>query len=148
MLCSKCGSEMGASEGVCGQCGSTPSTVPAGSSGDLAVINERRWAMGAHLSGFAGAIIPVPGVNIIAPVVIWQMKKDSPYIAQAAMEAANFQIAVTAYLLVAGLSMFVLIGFLLMPILGLAALVLMIMAAVKANNGEQYTYPYIFRVLK
>lgn len=146
MLCSKCGSEMGASEGVCGQCGSTPSTVPAGSSGDLTVINERRWAMGAHLSGLAGGLFP--GLNIVAPVVIWQMKKDSPYIAQAAMEAANFQIAVTAYLIVAGLSMFVLIGFLLTPLLGLAAFVLMILAAVKANNGEQYTYPYIFRVIK
>lgn len=102
--------------------------------------------MGAHLSGLVGTMIPFG--NIVAPVVIWQMKKDSPYIAEAAMEAANFQIAASAYLIVAGLSMFVLIGFLLTPLLGLAIFVLMIMAAVKANNGEQYRYPYIFRVLK
>lgn len=146
MLCSKCGSNMGDSERFCGQCGSTTDSLPAGASGDLAVVNERQWAMGAHLSGLAGMLIPFG--NIVAPVVIWQMKKDSPYIAEQAMEAANFQIAATAYGIVAGLSCFLLIGFLLAPLLALAVFVLMIMAAVKANNGERYSYPYIFRVLK
>ncbi len=43
--------------------------------------------------------------------------------------------------------MFVLIGLLLMPILGLVNIVLVIIASVKANNGERYRYPFALRVI-
>ncbi len=59
----------------------------------------------------------------------------------------NFQIALTAYMLVAGLLCLVLIGFLLLPVIGIGGLVLMIMAAIKAKDGENYRYPFIFRLL-
>ena len=108
--------------------------------------DERTMAMVCHLAAFAGVVIPFG--NIIGPLVVWLLKKDSsPYIDYHGKEALNFQIAATVYTLVAILSMMVLIGFVLAPVVGIAVLVLTIIAAIKAKNGEQYRYPYIFRLL-
>ena len=43
---------------------------------------------------------------------------------------------------------FVLIGLLLMPLVGIANLVLCIIAGIKANNGESYRYPFALRLIK
>jgi uncharacterized Tic20 family protein len=99
-----------------------------------------------HLLGLVGYVIPFG--NIVAPLVLWQMKKEgSPYIDYHGKEAVNFQIALTVYIFIAALSIMVLIGIVLAPLVGIAGLVLMIMAAIKAKDGENYRYPFIFRVL-
>lgn len=108
--------------------------------------DEKTMAMFCHLSGLVGYIIPFG--NIIAPLIIWQMKKEgSAYIDYHGKEALNFQIALTIYLVIAALSMFVLIGIVLVPLIGIAGLVLMIMAGIKAKDGENYRYPFIFRLV-
>lgn len=113
---------------------------------NTASSDERTMAMLCHLAAFAGVVIPFG--NIIGPLVIWLIKKDSsPYIDYHGKEALNFQIAFTIYMLISLLLMMVLIGFILLPVLGIAGLVLMIIAAIKAKDGEQYRYPYIFRLL-
>ena len=48
----------------------------------------------------------------------------------------------------ATLSAFVLIGLGLMPLVGIANLVLCIIAGIKANNGEAYRYPFALRLIK
>jgi uncharacterized Tic20 family protein len=48
-------------------------------------------------------------------------------------------------MLVAALSMFVLIGFILLPVVALATLIMTIVGAIRANNGEQYRYPLTIR---
>lgn len=44
--------------------------------------------------------------------------------------------------------MFVAIGIVLFPILMLAVLILIILAAVRANEGKAYRYPFIWRPIK
>jgi len=113
---------------------------------NTASSDDRTMAMLCHLSAFAGVVIPFG--NIIGPLVIWLLKKDSsPYIDYHGKESLNFQIAFTIYMIVALLLMMVLIGFILAPILGIGGLVLMIMAAIKAKDGEEYRYPFIFRLI-
>ena len=108
--------------------------------------DEKTMAMFCHLSGLVGYIIPFG--NIIAPLIIWQMKKESSaYIDYHGKEALNFQIALTIYIVVAVLLMMVLIGFVLAPVIGIGGLVLMIMASIKAKDGENYRYPFIFRLI-
>lgn len=108
--------------------------------------DEKTMAMFCHLSGLVGYIIPFG--NIVAPLIIWQMKKESSaYIDYHGKEAVNFQIALTVYMVIAALSIFVLIGFVLAPLIGIAGLVLMLMASIKAKDGENYRYPFIFRLL-
>lgn len=105
----------------------------------------QQWGMFAHLSALVGFVIPFG--NIIGPVVVWQLKKDMPFVADQGKEALNFQITVTIAAAVCFLLMFVFIGMLLLPVVGIAALVLTIIAGVKANGGERYRYPFALRLV-
>ena len=107
---------------------------------------DRSWCIGLHLSGLAGIIFGWALAHIIAPLIIWLIKRaDSPVIDATGKEVLNFQISYSIYLAVAGLLCFVFIGFLLFPVLFVAWLTLIIVAAVKTSNGEVYRYPGIIR---
>ena len=105
------------------------------------------WAMIAHLSTFAGHLIPFG--NIVGPLIVWAIKKDEmPFVNDQGKEALNFQITMTVALIVAGLSVFVLIGFVLFPVVYLFDLIMTIIAAIKANEGVAYRYPLSIRLVK
>ena len=118
--------------------------VPGGVSQDA-----KTWAMICHLSSFAGYVIPVPGINILAPFLVWNLKKDSdPYIDINGKEAINFNITWAIAALVSGLSIFCVVGVLLLPIVIIAGIVLVIIATIKASGGEYYRYPLTIRFMK
>ncbi|MBK9670306.1 MAG: DUF4870 domain-containing protein [Thermomonas sp.] len=112
----------------------------------------------AHLSALLGGLLTsvIGGWGFfLGPLVIWLMKKDTmPFVADQAKEALNFNITVSAiFLLLLILSFLTLgIGFLItvpiMLVVGLGALVLVIMAAIKANEGVAYRYPFAIRLVK
>ncbi|MDD5458740.1 MAG: DUF4870 domain-containing protein, partial [Phycisphaerae bacterium] len=97
------------------------------------------WAMFCHLGALAGYIIPFG--NILLPLVFWLMKKDQyPFTDNQGKEALNFQITVTIAAIVAWLSIFICIGVVLLPAVGIANIVFIIIAAIKSNAGEAYKY--------
>ena len=104
--------------------------------------------MVCHLSALAGFLIPFG--NIVGPLIVWLIKRaEMPLVDVHGKEALNFQITVTIAIAVCIPLMFVLIGIPLMFIVGLGALILTIMAAVKVSNGElDYQYPFALRLLK
>ena len=104
--------------------------------------------MFCHLAALAGFIVPFG--NIIGPLIIWQVKKDTmPLVDQHGKEALNFQITVSLAVAVCLLLMLVLIGFFLLYVVGIGALVLTVIAAIKVSNGEfNYKYPFAIRLLK
>lgn len=107
----------------------------------------RKWALLAHLSGFLGGLIPMG--NLIGPLLIWQLKKDAhPFIDDQGKEAMNFQITVTIAALICAALMLILIGLLLIWVVVIGAVVLMIIAAIKANEGQAYRYPFCWRIIK
>ena len=109
--------------------------------------DEKMWGMLCHLSTFA-AFIGVPFGNIIAPLIIWLIKKEeSPFVDHHGKEALNFQISMTIYSIVAALLCFVFVGFILLPVVIIADIVLTIIASVRANAGEMYVYPYTIRFI-
>lgn len=128
----------------------TPPPAPSGTPG----AEERQWGMFAHLSALAGLIIPFG--NLIGPLIIWLVKKDTmPFVADQAKEALNFHITVSAICVVLGILGFVLafivIGFLFFPLIGLiglGALVLSVIGGLKANEGTAYRYPFSVRLIK
>lgn len=84
----------------------------------------------------------------LGPLVIWIVKKDqSSFVDYHGREYFNFLISYTVYALVAGLLTFVLIGFLLLPIVGVAGFIFTIIAAIKAFEGEEYRFPFVFKIL-
>ena len=109
--------------------------------------DDRTWGMVAHLSSFVGLLIPFG--SIVAPLVIWLVKKDqSVFIAENAKEALNFNITVGIAALVCWILVFVLIGVLLGGVLAIYWLVMIILAAIKANEGSIYRYGLTIRFVK
>lgn len=130
-----------------------PSAHPSGVSAD-----QRQWAMFAHLSAIAGAVL-TSGVGgwgtFLGPLIIWLVKKDTmPFVDDQAKEALNFNITLAIVGVVLLLLTLVTFGFgalLTVPIgilVGIAWLVFTIIAAVKANEGERYRYPFTLRLIK
>jgi len=108
--------------------------------------DQRLWGMLAHLSALSGFVIPFG--NLIGPFLIWQIKKNTmPFVDDQGKEALNFQITVSIAAVISWVLIFVLIGFLLLLLVGLAALVLTILAGLKANSGETYRYPFALRLI-
>jgi len=114
--------------------------------------------MFAHLSVLLGGLLSsaIGGWGyFIGPLVIWLVKKDTlPFVADQAKEALNFAITVSAIFVVLWILTVVTLGIgglltvPLMLIVGITALVLTIIAAVRSNNGEAYRYPLTLRLIK
>ncbi len=103
--------------------------------------DERLLAMLIYVTSFF--------TTIIGPIIIWLIKREeSAFIDFHGKEYLNFVISYFVYGIVATISMVILIGFLLAPLVGIAAFVFTIIAAVKAYNGEMYRIPLIFRLIK
>src|SRR5882757_4496667 len=114
----------------------------------------RTWNMLCHLSALAGFVIPFG--HILGPLIVWQIKKNEfPSVDIHGKAALNFQITVTIAVFVGGFAAAILafigIGFLLIPLVmlvGLAGLILAIIAGIKASNGEDYKYPWSLELVK
>ena len=106
---------------------------------------ERTLAALTHLSGLSGYIIPFGGV--IVPIIIWMVKKDSPVISTIAKQAILLNFIV--FVLICG-SFLLWLTVILIPlallawlVLGLIAIILPIVGALKAADGIYYRYPVI-----
>lgn len=114
--------------------------------------DARMWGMIAHLAGLAFLLPVLPAIgSIVGPLIVWLIKKEQyPFVDDQGKEALNFQITMFIYGVVAGLLMFICIGFILLPIVVIADIVFTIIAAIKANDGVRYRYPkgLIFRFIK
>jgi len=120
-------------------------TQDAGTDGPNA--DERQWGMFAHLAALGGFIVPFG--NIIGPLIIWQIRKtDMPFAAEQGKEALNFQITVSIAVAICLILSIILIGLLLLPVVGIGALVFTIIAAIQANQGVSYRYPINWRLVK
>jgi uncharacterized Tic20 family protein len=100
-----------------------------------------------HASALLGLFFHFLG-HVLGPLIIWLLKRgDSPEIDRYGKESLNFQISMLIYDAVAAILCAVLIG---IPILiGLWVLntVLVIVASVKAGQGEFYRYPFTIRFI-
>jgi uncharacterized Tic20 family protein len=109
--------------------------------------DERTWAMVAHLAALGFFIVPFG--NILGPLVVWLAKRDhSTFVALHAKEALNFNITFLIGALVCGVLLVFSIGILLGAMLFVFWLVMTIIAALKANEGAAYRYPFTVRLVK
>ena len=108
--------------------------------------DEKMWGMLCHLSALAGFVIPFG--NIIGPLVIWMLKKDEfPHVNDQGKESLNFQISLMIYIIAAAILIIIAVGILLLIFLAVYGLVMIIIASLKANEGEKYRYPFTIRLI-
>jgi uncharacterized Tic20 family protein len=115
----------------------------------------RTWNMLCHLSALAG-FIGIPLGNVLGPLLVWQIKKNEiPSVDIHGKASLNFQITVILALLVSlvagAILSFICIGFIFFIIAGgiaLCGLIFAIIAGIKANNGEDFKYPYSLELVK
>lgn len=100
--------------------------------------DEKTWGMLAHLGGlFLGFVAPL--------VVLLGKGTESPYTRAQAVEALNFQITLAIAYVVAFISIIVLVGVVLLPLVAIGHVVFGILASVAAGRGELYRYPLNLR---
>ncbi len=117
----------------------SPST-PASSSA-LITQDEKLWAMLAHLAGLLGYVGGI--LQYVAPLVIYLVYKDkSRFVAFHALQSLYFQLAVLVASIALGAVAIATcgIGAGLLVALGVGAIVYVIVAAIKANQGEWFEY--------
>jgi len=121
---------------------------PAGPPPKLSDQEARQWATFCHLAALAAYVIsPIGG--IVGALVVWLIKKDqSAFVDEQGKESLNFQITVAVGFLICIPLVFILIGILLAIALGIFNLVMIIVAAIKANSGEHWRYPISIRFIK
>jgi uncharacterized Tic20 family protein len=119
----------------------TPTGYPGAYDGPEPDQDSKTMALLAHLLGIL--------LGIIGPLIIWLMKKDtSPFVNDQGKEAMNFQIVLLLGYLVGGFTTFLCIGVIILPLVWLGGIVFSILAAMKANQGIAYRYPFNIRLIK
>lgn len=102
---------------------------------------------------FDGTLVAVSYIStlvtlLIVPILIWVLKRDEGgETEQGLRDVMNYGISYSIYLAISSLLMFVLIGFVTTPIIGIALIVFSIYAAVKAAGGERWKPPFTLNLL-
>src|SRR5688572_2627923 len=105
-------------------------SVPA----PMSPSDEKLWSTLVHLGGlFFGFLAPLVGYLVL--------KDRGPFVRAHTATALNFQLTLLIAYLVGGILTIVFIGFLILFAAYVLNIVFCIIAAVKANKGEWYTYP-------
>lgn len=124
-----------------------PSAAPG--SGPTPTNDEKNLAMLAHLTGGLGAVLS-GFLGPLGPAIIWVIKKDeSAFVAEQAREALNFQITLLIIYAVATVLALVTcgIGFLLIIVPWVLALIFCIISSLAVSKGESYRYPFNIRLI-
>ena len=107
--------------------------VPATGTGALDTVDGKTIAMVTHLAGIFFGFIPA--------LIVFLVKSNDPFVRHHAAQALNFEITLIIAYTVAAISIIVLIGLLLLPLVFFASIAIHIVAALAANRGEYYKIP-------
>ncbi|MEO8043688.1 MAG: DUF4870 domain-containing protein [Spartobacteria bacterium] len=119
-----------------------PPSVPVTAS------NTRTWLVLCHASALLGLFFHFLG-HIFGPLIVWMVKRpESPEIDAHGKESLNFQLSMLIYDVVAFILCFVLIGIPILVLLWILNTVFVIIASIKASEGELYRYPFTIRFIK
>ena len=107
---------------------------------------ENIWATALHLSPLLGYLIPVAG--LVAPVVLWQMKKESPLIDRHGRAVMNWILSQIIWWGISAVLCLVLVGIPMLWVMGILVVVFPIIGAVRAYEGRVWSYPLCFRFFR
>jgi len=108
----------------------------------------RTWSMLAHLSALC-AVVGIPFGHLVGPLVVWLIKRDElPEVDRHGRDSLNFQLSMTIYLIISGLSIFIFVGIFLVPLVFAMDVICVIIASIKVSRGEAFQYPLTIKFLK
>jgi len=126
---------------------SVPTSVTAPPPDRVMSKDEQTMGMLCHLTALAKYLIPFG--HIIGPLVIWMLKRqEMPFVESEGKESLNFQISMTIYAILAGISILLLVGIVLLPAVLIFDFVFVVIASIEAANGKPYRYPFCIRFIK
>jgi len=111
---------------------------------------ERQWAMGCHLIGLCILLPVLPLIGgLVGVLVLWLFKREEgPFIDEQGKEALNFQISLFIYASVSLFLFIIGIGVFLFFALMIFAVVSIVVAGVKASEGNAFRYPACIRFIR
>jgi uncharacterized Tic20 family protein len=113
--------------------------------GQVVSSEDRNWAVAAHIGSILTAWF---ALGLIAPLIVLLVRGgESPFVRRHAVESLNFQINALVYSVVFFLLVFVLIGFVLLPLYGLFYVICVVLATISASRGQDFRYPLTVRVI-
>lgn len=111
-----------------------PPGTPYQQSAPLSPSDEKLWATLIHVGGIFFYFIP--------PLIGYLVLKDKgPFVRAHTATALNFQITIAIALVISYILIVVFIGIFLVFAIEIVKIIFCIIAAVKANQGQPYTYP-------
>jgi uncharacterized protein len=147
--CPACSARLDQQATICPQCGTNLTAGGGNETTETGAVDQeiRNTAVAAHLSTFAGLVVPFG--SVIGPLAVWLTRRDrDPFIDQAGREALNFGISIAIYGLVALVAALMLVGIPLLIAGVIAWVVLASLAAAKASQGQTYRYPLTMRLVR
>jgi uncharacterized Tic20 family protein len=122
--------------------------MPAPVSAPLGGSDPKSQAAMSHYLG-AGLLFLTGCLGFVGPMVIMGgAGKNDPFIRDQAVEATNFQLTILIAWIVSFVLVFVVIGFVLLPLVYLAGIIFPIMGGMAASRGEWYRYPFSIKFVK
>ncbi len=101
--------------------------------------NNYDYALVLHLTQFCSWLVPFLG--LLVPLIMWQSKKDDPYINEQGKVVMNWIFSSMIYFVVSLLLCLIGVGFFLIAILFVCSIVFTVMGAMDANKGVIKNYP-------
>ena len=147
--CPACSARLDQHATSCPQCGANLTAGGGNQTTETGAADQeiRNTAVAAHLSTFAGLIVPIG--SVIGPLAVWLSRRHrDPFIDQAGREALNFGISIAIYGSVLLVATLMLVGIPLLIAGVVAWVVLASLAAVKASQGQAYRYPLTLRFVR
>ncbi|TWI04938.1 hypothetical protein IP90_01080 [Luteimonas cucumeris] len=121
-------------------------------------LSDRQWAAGAHVTALVLALITSWFAGIagtLGALGVWMLVRDkSPFAAEHAKEALNFNLSMFLYAAIAvvvvifTLGIGIIVALPVWLVLGLVWLVCSLIAAFKAYDGQSYRYPLTIRLFR
>jgi uncharacterized protein len=107
----------------------------------LSPSDEKLWSTLTHIGGiFFGFLVPL--------ITYLVFKDRGAFVRHHTAQALNFQITLAIAGVVVAILSFLIIGFFLIPVLAIVAILFPILAAVASNKGDWYRYPVAIPMVK
>ncbi|MBX3195076.1 MAG: DUF4870 domain-containing protein [Microbacteriaceae bacterium] len=107
---------------------------------------ERNIAMLSHLISLVAIVLSASWVSALIFYLIY--KDRGPFVRAHTATELNFQITMIIAAIAGAILSIVFIGFIVLIAVPIVMIVLGIIATIKANNGEWYTYPIAIRFVR